>query len=479
MKIINALKNYIYIYEDGKVVKKELMKEKGIVTSFLTPKSFLSLTKKFDKNVSKEEMIINMEKYIFSYPNIDINKEYKIVYLFVERMNKTIMEALVIDNEHLKNEFKEIIDVYKYIDFISPSFLGWKEYYNLVKTDKKNDVFVYFDENESFLTAFNEGNYLFHKSLDKFSDLLKITDKKADELFAILNEKGLDRSKYEDEEFFLKIDKFFSEFFLKIFNQLNYSINEYEISKYERIFFYSSFKINYLFEQYTNYWKLNGIEFKPLSLKTEYNQFEYIVSVFNAKNYLNEDINFSIFKKPPLFIQTNIGKFISFIIIILLLFLIFLGDNYYNLHQLKKEISFLKVKYETIKQRNNKNLSVLKTLQNKVTLLNERYDKINNKIDNITQKIDILYNKNKKPLIYNIFAKLTFYLQKYDLKIQKIQKNNNKYFLKIISKFDNTHEIAKFMQDLINEHFKNVTSKTIKVNKNKYISYVEFENESN
>ena len=475
MKVINALKDYIYVYEDGKVVKKELIKEKGIITSFLTPKSFFSLSKKFDKTVSREEMIIDMEKYIFSYPSIDMNKEYKIIYLFVERTNKTIMEALIIDNDNLNNEFKEIIDIYKYIDFISPSFLVWEEYYNLAKTDKKNDVFVYFDENEAFLSVFSDGDYLFHKSLNKFSDLLKITDKKADELLVILNEKGLDRTKYEDEEFFLKIDKFFSEFFLKIFNQLNYSINEYEISKYERIFFYSSFKINYLFEQYTNYWKLNGIEFKPLTLQTEYNQFEYIITVFNSKNYSNEDINFSIFKKPPLFIKTPLGKFISFIFLIFVLFIIFLGQNYYSSYKLKKEISFLKVKYEILKQRNNKHLFVLKILQNKITILNKKYNKINNQIDNITQKINILFNKNKKPLIYNIFAKLTFYLQKYDLKVKEIKKTDNKYFLKIVSKFNNTHEIAKFMQDLINENFKNVTSKTIKVNKNKYISYVEFE----
>jgi len=475
VKVINALKDYIYVYEDGKVVKKELIKEKGIITSSLTPKSFLSLSKKFDKTVSREEMIIDMEKYIFSYPSIDINKEYKIIYLFVERTNKTIMEALIIDNDNLKNEFKEIIDIYKYIDFISPSFLVWEEYYNLAKIDKKNDVFVYFDENEAFLSVFSDGDYLFHKSLNKFSDLLKITDKKADELLVILNEKGLDRTKYEDEEFFLKIDKFFSEFFLKIFNQLNYSINEYEISKYERIFFYSSFKINYLFEQYTNYWKLNGIEFKSLTLQTEYNQFEYIITVFNSKNYSNEDINFSIFKKPPLFIKTPLGKFISFIFLIFVLFIIFLGQNYYSSYKLKKEISFLKVKYEILKQRNNKHLFVLKILQNKITILNKKYNKINNQIDNITQKINILFNKNKKPLIYNIFAKLTFYLQKYDLKVKEIKKTDNKYFLKIVSKFNNTHEIAKFMQDLINENFKNVTSKTIKVNKNKYISYVEFE----
>ena len=477
MKIINALKDYIYVYEDGKIVKKELIKEKGIVTSFLTPRSVFSLTKKFDKTVSKEEMIIEMEKYIFSYPNIDINKEYKIIYLFSERENKIISEAILVDNDNLNNKFKEIINVYKYINFISPSFLAWEEYYNLIKIDKKNDVFVYFDENEAFLSVFSDGNYLFHKSLNIFSELVKITDKNKNELIAILSEKGLDRSKYENEELFFKIDKFFSEFFLKVFNQLNYSINEYEIAKYDRMFFYSPLKINYLFEQYTNYWDINGIEFKPTSLNSEYNHLEYLVTVFNAKNYSNEYINLSIFEKPPLFIKTPAGKFIGFIIFLFIMFAIFLAQNYYELNSLTKKISLLQLKYNISKERNNKNIAVLKVLHNRLNIVDKELNTINTRINDISKKIDILYKENKKPLIYNVFVKISFYLQKYDLKIEQIRKTGNKYFLKIISKFDNTHEVAKFMQKLINEKFKNVTSKTIKVNKKRYISYVEFENE--
>ena len=477
MKIINASDNYIYIYEDGKVVKKEFVKQKGIVTSFITPKVFFSLTKKFDKTLFKEDMIIEMEKYIFSYPNIDVNKEYKIVYLFIERENKTILEALIAENDDLVNKFKKILNVYKYIDFISPSFLAWEEYYNLTKTPQKNDVFIYFDENEAYLSVFSEGKYLFHKSLNKFSDLSKITGKKTDDLIKILSEKGLDRSKYDDEELFLKIDKFFSEFFLKIFNQLNYSVNEYEIAKYERIFFYSPFKINYLFEQYMNYWELNGIEFKPTFLQTEYNHLEYLITVFNAKNYSNEEIDFSIFKRPPLLITTPAGKFISFTVIVFLLFVSFFVYCMYDIKKLNNEISFLNQKYFMLKRRSNKNLVVLKILKMKLGLLKKKYNALNSTLNEINKKANILYDKNKKPLVYNLFAKITFYLQKYNLKVKDFKKTNNHYSLEIVSKFDNTHEIAKFMQDLINEKFKNVTSKTIKINKNKYISYVEFENE--
>ena len=353
--------------------------------------------------------------------------------------------------------------------------MAWEEYYNLTKTPQKNDVFIYFDQNEAYLSVFSDGKYLFHKSLNKLSDLSKITGKKTDELIKILNEKGLDRSEYDEEELFLKIDKFFSEFFLKIFNQLNYSINEYEIAKYERIFFYSPFKINYLFEQYENYWELNGIEFKQSNIQTEYNHLEYLITLFNAKNYSNEDIDFSIFKRPPLFITTPAGKFLSFTIVVFLLFLSFFVYWMYDMKKLNNEISFLNEKYMMLKRISNKNLTVLKVLKMKLGILKKKYNVLNSKLNKITDKTNILYDKNKEPLVYNLFAKITVYLRKYNLKVKEFKKTNSKYFLQIVSDFDNTHEIAKFMQDLINEKFKNVTSKTIKINKNKYISYVEFE----
>ena len=477
MKTLNILKNYIYIYENGKIVKKELMKQKGITTSFLYPKSILSLTKKFNKTFSKDELIIEMEKYIFSYPNIDINKEYKIVYLFVERENNIVVEALLIDSEKLQNEYKEILNIYKYIDFISPAFLAWKEYYNIQKIPKKNDVFIYFSTDDSFLSVFSEGKYLFHKSISKLSVLEKITGKKNNELIQILQEKGLDKNKYEDKNLFAQVDKFFSEYFLKVFNLLNYSLNDYEIAKYERIFFYSPIKIGNIFEQYTDYWKLHGVEFKSLSLQTEYNFFEYLITVFNAKNYENDGLNFSIFKKPPLFITTSVGKLLSFIFMCVLFVVIFIGINLYNINKLEDNVNILNKKYSMLQTKNKENLTVIKQYKNAVKLVNDKLDDIDGQIADLSDKINLLNIKSKESAVYNILTKITYHLKQYNLKIKNITKEKNHFSLIILSNYDNTHEITVLMQDLISDGFKNVNSKTIKNKSDKYISYVEFDNE--
>ncbi len=270
MKIINATTQYQYVYENGKVVKKDLVKEKGIITSFLHPKHLFSITKKFDMHLSEEEMFLEMEKYIYSYPGIDINKEYKSVFLKIEREKSVIIEALLIDVKELQRTLENVLKTYKYIEFISPSFLSWSEYYNISKTEPKNDIFIYFSKDEAFLTGYSQGKYLFNKSLNKFATLCKLLDKSEEEVIEILNQKGFDIGGYEDESEFYIIDKFFNEFFLKVFNMINFCLNEYQIHKFERIVFYSPFEIKDIFKQYENYWSLNGIEFKKSALKTEY-----------------------------------------------------------------------------------------------------------------------------------------------------------------------------------------------------------------
>jgi len=474
VKILNITNEYMYVYEDGNVVKKSLNKEKGVITSYLLPKDIFSLTKKFQNTLSFEEIVMEMEQYIYSYPNINMQKEYQILYQFIERENNLIVEALLIDTEKLEKLFKTILDKFKYIDYISPAFLGWGEYYNITKTEFKNDIFIYFSEDDAFLSAFSEGKYLFHKSLNKFSELAETIGIDNDELKEILIEKGFDRSKYEDDEIFVKIESFFSEFFLKVFNLLNFSLNEYQISKFERIFFYSPFKINKLFEQYESYWELNNISFKPTLINTEYNHLEYLITLYNAKNYENEDSNFSIFQKPPPFLTTPAGKFFLFSGVVFILFLSWIGYEYYTISKINQNIEILNHKVFKMKERSLKYAKLVRILRKRVNKINKEIDKINNHIKELNSKIEILYNENKKPIFYNVLIRIDKYLKKYNLKITKLQKNKNFYILIIKSNYNNTSDIAKFMQDLINIGFKNVYSKTINNTNKEYISYVEF-----
>ena len=474
MKVINATNKYQYIYENGNVVKKELSKEKGIITSFIHPKDVLSIIKKFNKNLSEDEMFLEMEKYIYSYPGVDINKEYKSIFIPIKRDNNVIIEAILIETDRLLENFEDVLNIYKYIDFISPSFLAWEEYYNITKIESKNDIFIYFDENEAFLCGYNEGKYLFHKSLNRIQTLSKLLNKDINETLNVLINKGLDVSKYEDTNEFNIIDKFFNEFFLKVFNIINFSINEYQIAKFDRIIFYSPFEIKGLFAQYENYWALNGIEFKKSILSTEYNHLEYLITIFNAKNYTNDNINLTIFHRPPPFLTTKTGKFVLFLILCIFSIISYVMYEYIVISNQQKEVKILRNKYLKLQKLHDLELKTVKKYEKEDKFLVKEIDNLNKKIGSISNKINKLYTISKEPLFYNILAEIAKGMRKYSLKANKIVKKDKNITIIIVSNYDNTKEVTSFMNELIKDGFKNVKTSFISNKKNYYVSKVSF-----
>jgi len=472
VRVINVVSNYEYIYEDGKVIKKELVKEKGIITSFIHPKYLISITKKFDKSLDINEILLEMEKFIYSYPGVDVNKEYKSIFLNIKREDFLIIEAILVDTNVLKEHFKNILKVYKYIDFISPSFLAWSEYYNF--SEPKNDIFIYLDENESFLSGYSNKEYLFHRHLTTLASLSKILNKDINDVINILKSKGLDINLYEDEYEYNVIDRFFSEFFLKVFNIINLVSNEYKV-KFNRIIFYSPFDIKGLFDKYKNYWELNSIEFQKSVLPTEYNHLEYLITIFNAKNYTNDNINLSIFKKPPPFITTKTGIFALSVFSLIFLLLVYFFYEQFNILKEEKFIKKLQNRYLTLKKQYNFN--ELKLLKKENAKLKEEIKKINKNIEEITQKIDFLYEKAKEPLFYNTLAKIAKSMKKYSLKASKIEKSGKLITIYIVSNYDNIKEVTSFMNDLMSFGFKDVKATFVKNSKNYYLSKVSFKNE--
>ena len=477
MRVINATNKYQYIFENGNVVKKELSKEKGIITSFLNPKDIMSIVRKFDKNVNEDEMLLEMEQYIYSYPGVDINKEYKNIFIPIKRENNVLIEAILIETDKLSEIFKDVLKIHKYIDFISPSFLAWEEYYNITKIEPKNDIFIYFDEKEAFLSAFHEGKYLFHKSLNKLQTLSKLLNKDIKDTIHILSTKGLDINKYENQEEFNIIDKFFNEFFLRVFNVMNLSINEYQIPKFDRIIFYSPFNINKFFEQYEDYWSLNGIEFKRSMLTTEYNHFEYLITIFNSKHYTDDNINLTIFHRPPPFWTTKSGQLILFLLFCIFTLIGYSIYEYISLLDEEKELNILKNKYLVIKKIHDLELRKINQYKKENVIFLKKFHNINKEIEDINKKIDKLYFLSKEPLFYNILAKISKGMSKYSLKASKLIKVNNKIEIIIVSNFDNTKEVTYFMKELINDGFKNVKAFFIFNNKKYYISKVSFDYE--
>ncbi|GAX87077.1 conserved hypothetical protein [Lebetimonas natsushimae] len=470
-------KEYMYEYVDGRIVKKDLKKEKGIYTSIIYFKDIFNHTFKLPADLDEEELIIKAEETVFNEATLDLTKEYKINYKFQKYDDYYLVDAFIVEVDKLKNEFSEILKTFKYIDFISAAPFVFEEYYNITNLPPKNDVFVYFTPKDAFIVGFKNKEFVFVKSLDKFSLLSIQTQLSEKELIKILEEKGLNKSLYENEELYNQINNFFSQFFMKVNNLLNYSKNFYHFDEINRIFFYSDININNLTETYENFWKLSGIEFKKFEIDSEYDPFEYCATVYNAKNYLNDEVNFSVFLRPPKFYKTESGKFIIFSVFILFLIL---GDavyKYYIINNQDEKISKLQYFYNKKIKEIKLTKLYIKKYASKIKNEKETVLNIEKQIDDIADKINYLYYIKTKEPVYNRFADIINFINKRRLKIIKFEKDENSYNILLKSYNDNSQLIAEFMKYLITLGYKDVSSKKIINNNNNYITQIRFYSE--
>jgi len=476
-KVLYLTKNYLYIYENDRVVRKEYSKDKGIVTSTILLKDIYNINFKLPKDLKEEELIIEAEKYVFTEGALDYTKQYKINYIFQDLGDFYFVDAFVVELETLKEIFASHLKLYKYIDFISPAPLVFKEYYNITNIKPQVDVFIYFNQEDAFLSCFKNGEFVFTKSINKLNVLSANLNISVEECIELLKQKGLNKELYEDEDVYNKIYSFFSQFFMKVNNILNYSINFYHLDKINKIYFYSPFEIKNLFESYIDFWNLSGIEFKKYEIESEYDSFDITAAFFNARHYQDEKINFSIFNRPLPFYKQETGKII---ILILVLFSIIGADAFYRYKKInQEEVKLKKLKIEhKRKQRELASVKIgIKKYQKLIKNIKEENLKIQSRIDLINTKLVTLYKIVQTPPITNEFADIIVLLKKHSLKITEFSKNKNMLTVTIVSEYDNSSEIAKFMKDLLKFGFKDVYSKQILSKENKYISKVEFKDE--
>jgi len=474
LKVIYLAKDKLYINENDRIVKKELSYEKGIVTSSIGYNHILNITFKLPKSIEKEMLEVEAEKYIFTEGSLDYTKEYKINYIFKEYDDYINVEAFVIETETLKKEFDKYLKIFKYIDFISAKPFIFKSYYDITKVTPENDAFIFFDENEAFLSCFENGEFVFVKSISKLSSLAKQLDMSIGETKKILSEKGFDESKYEDKHIFEIIDSFFSQFFMKVSNLINYSVSYYGLSKINNIFFYSPFEINKLFENYADFWNLSGVTFKKYVIETDYDPFDYTAVVYNTKHFENENENFSVFPKPVPFYRTKSGILLLLIVFSFSFIVVDAFFKYHTINQKEKRISILKKKISRIKREEKMLLSAVKKYKNQIKEIKAENTALQKQISDISEKILFLENIQLSKLTSNDLADLGNELKKYDLKLLSFEKNKNHIDLIILSKFGNSANVAKLMKDMYSLGYKNVISTEIENKDGIYIAKVSY-----
>jgi len=479
MSLIYINKDKFYQKKDSNIEKLDKLKidKKDIITSTLFIKDVITYTFKLPLSTPTEQLNAECDIQFYENAGLDLNKQYKHFYIkkTLEKENMYLIEAIAVEESILKEKFQHIVEKTNYIDYISLSLFTFNEFYNLYNKEKKRDAFVYLDNEQSFIAIYENGEYLYSKTLNPLAPLLKSLTLDYDKFISLMGEKGVNKENYDLDDFLVanEIDSFFSDYFMAINNRISYGKSIFYLENIDNIYFYTPFYIKDI-EILKDFWELSGINFEIIP-QHEINFLDKLAIHYNENHY-NDKINFSIFPKPPKFYKT---KTFQLIMVIILSFSIFGADFWYRSYQNKqlqqetnKINKILISKQARLRQIEAINKIISKRLKKEKTKINQITKNIKH-IKKVLQTTLLLTNEVKTSEDFITITKLLYKNQLHLFVISKDAKNS--FEVGVYTTIQNRQYIAKFMDDLLQKNYENIRTNTIQPkNTNYYISLIRF-----
>lgn len=291
--------------------------------SYLNTKGYINSHMEISKNIPDEDLYDAINVKIYDELALDQAIEYQIQY--IETFNTHDNEnrhfhIFIADPSAISEIYQDVVDKVKYLDVIIPSPLLIKSLYTKELIQESGvHCFIYFEEEDSFITIYNEQEFVYTKSL-KFS-LLEMHEKFCEiygervEYSDFIKIFFQDNLKNDENNYKNYILKLYKELFININEILTYAKRAFDIEKIEHI---------YIGSQVASSSVLDEIAEVELSIKTSGFDFDYgfensaqvdtIHTLMQLYTTIEEheryECNFTTFHRPPSFTQRESGKLI-------------------------------------------------------------------------------------------------------------------------------------------------------------------------
>jgi hypothetical protein len=403
--------------------------------SFLNTKGFISALIGISKNVPEDDVYDALENKIYEELALDMAVEYQIQY--IEAINNSteserFYHAFIVDPLTLEQEFAPTVQAIKYIDQIVPVPLLLKSLYVKELLDSSGvHGFIYFQENDAFLTIYKDQEFVYTKSLkyslkqmhERFCELLGETiDLGSFE--NILSTQGLNPSNPEYQKAFFKL---YGEIFLHINDIITYAKRAFEIKQFDAIYLGTAVGIISGLDEYAQTYL--GLKAHPFDFdygfKITQNSVDQIHQLMHTYARLESEeryeCNFTLFHRPPPFAKRDSGKLILVIAASLAAALLYPG-TYWGLSYVEEfHYALMNQEYQTV---HIEKTTREQTINLKTANKNAAQALLDTQKTSYKQKQDTLIQVHEKKVNYPMKAKIaadfTRSFNQYRVKLQSV-----------------------------------------------------------
>ncbi len=480
---IDPYKQTAFVYQNNEIknTKIDKFKSHNFYISYIYTKDIISASIELSQNIPEEDLKDVIEIKAYEELGLDSATEYKI--LFFETPNEGGKERhfniFALNKELLEKDFELVSKKLKYIDYITSAPFLVKSLYDREILEKNSiDCFIYFQEEDTFLTIYKEGEYIYSKSLqyslntmtEKFCEYVgeRIDE---NEFYNLIINEGLKSSNFSYQQALMKL---YGEIFLYINDVLNFAKRAYNIEYINKIYIGSQIGVFNGIDEYSkNYLNLDSLEFKfniPIKAPYYIDQLHYLM-ILTATHYqenLDDTFNISPFKRPPTFKHRPSGKLLmaaaASLIISMAYPLYQIGFDTY----LKYDLNKINNQYKKIYAQTSALRAELKVLSDKKNQINKIYQTEKGKLTFREKLLNEIYRKKVSyPMKALILADLFKSVNAHQTKVLKVDNNTTQMILTVYSKKDK--RITELIKALANQSKYDISTEEIKKDSNKSI----------
>ncbi len=476
-----ALNNSDKIQTDIKLNKK------AIIGSRLYYNDIITHSFKLDKQYSPQELSLTIELKMYEDLGLDTQKIYQISHIqkHTEIDNILLIEAFAFDTNTIKEKYATSLKYVKYLEYLTIPSLTYEVLYSKKMIPISNDVFIYIDEEEAFITFYKDGSYISSKKIKSISEMVKELNSKniyitIDELKTTLHTKGITKESYELTEYALYdyLHTVFEQIFSTIKNLALHSRNIYNFAQLEKVYFDLDGKVisglDTLIPQFVENTSLHAMDmFKD----TDRINFLDLLSAHYIQDKIEKDdhaLNITFYEKKVPFHKTEVGKFSLIVAAGIALASLYPIYQQYEIYTLSEENLILQERVDTLSVSAKKLQKQQKTVQQKIAEYTKEEKKINQDLTKLQDIANTLLALKSNDAKYTtMLLTINTLLKKYELTLTKVEQSGEKMMdLELYSKNNRRDTIALFMQELLAMGYENVYSNEIKLNETSYRSIV-------
>lgn len=461
---LNAYANKSYIFKDDSFqpLNKLTYNTSNFITSYVENKDITTTKINISRSIPEEDIADILDIKAYEELGLDQANTYSISSFEVENGGEEReFHLFVAEPNQLDEVFLSIKEETKYLDLIIPAPLLYRPLYTKeILQDNHTHCFVYFTQNDAFVTVYANGQYLYSKSIDfsleqiydKYCEAIgeKIDEK---EFYSVLESEGLKTTNNDYQQNFMKI---FSEVFININDIIIYAKRAFNLDSIDQMFIGSERGPIIGLDDYSqNYLGVNSIDFNfnynVVNEEWYTDQLQYLM-LLASFDYMEDEssfVNLTMYPRPPAFVNRASGQFIistvAAVSLSLAYPLVYLVGSYVNeakIYALSIENNKLTAESNKYKKILSEKKAQIKVLDDKIKVLTDTY---NGKAKTLTSIYDKKVNYRLKSGVFHTFAQE---LDKFEVNVDMLKSENDTVWLSLVSSDDRRFtEMIKYMSD--------------------------------